>query len=387
MTIKQVNENSPIPKYYQVYSALLDLIKTGEIQPGTALPPTNALTKRFGVSRITLTKAMDMLEAEGIIERQQGRGTFACATSSTAPIVVGILNDLQPETDRYDRQYLWQAIVDGVQRVTSEHNYTLNLIGAQSHFEDHEESRPNVVMNQVDGIIFHPGSEVNEGHHALMQSAIDAGFPVVCVDRYYHEQLTDRAVFNDAEIGYELTLALINRGHQHIAFAQTSEPHVSSVKNRLAGYRQALADHGITFDDELILDIYSRPTPETHVKLLQRIEQNKFTAIFSANDPTTELLLFDLNRLNHDRLKEMNLRTGSDRSIDDLSSTEIVLDIAMIGDVISPYYRHYISLFARHSGHQLGEAAAKLLIGRIKGEITGPSQTVIVPMDIVELNE
>ena len=58
----------------------------------------------------------------------------------------------------------------------------------------------------------------------------------------------------------------------------------------------------------------------------------------------------------------------------------------MIGDVISPYYRDYITIIAQHSGHKLGKAAAELLIGRIKGEITGPPQTVIVPMDIVELS-
>ena len=385
MVIKQVDENSPVPKYFQIYSALSELITTGEIPAGNALPPTNVLTQRFGVSRITLTKAMDMLEVEGIIERHQGKGTFARDIVPSTPKTIAILNGMSHNTQRFEHPFLWQAILDGAQHTTSDFNFALNLIGPETCQQENGKSGLDALVNHMNGLIFHPGSQANDECIAFVNGAVAQNFPVVLVDRYYEEMMTDRALFNDEEVGYALTQALIDKGHRRIAFALSNETKVSSVRNRLLGYQLALESNGIAFDTALVLDIYSQPSTETHLQLLHQIETNKFSGVVIANDPTTENLLFDLIRLNHDRLKEINLRTGSGQSIDNPLLMEIALEIAMIGDVISPYYRHYISIIARHSGHKLGEAAAKLLVGRINGEITGPPRTVIVPMEIIEL--
>jgi GntR family transcriptional regulator, N-acetylglucosamine utilization regulator len=65
------------PVYLQIAAALRHLLRTGRVAPGAALPPEHALAKRFGVSRMTMRQANDVLEREGLIERQRGRGTFA----------------------------------------------------------------------------------------------------------------------------------------------------------------------------------------------------------------------------------------------------------------------------------------------------------------------
>jgi GntR family transcriptional regulator len=65
------------PVYLQIAAAVRDLLRSGRIVPGAALPPEHALARRFGVSRMTMRQANDMLEREGLIERQRGRGTFA----------------------------------------------------------------------------------------------------------------------------------------------------------------------------------------------------------------------------------------------------------------------------------------------------------------------
>jgi DNA-binding LacI/PurR family transcriptional regulator len=294
------------------------------------------------------------------------------------------MNDLSLNSQRYDRQFLWQGILDGVQRTTSENGFLLNLIGPETPLQ-HEDTSPSAALwNHVNGLILHPAAHVNSECVDFIEAACTRGFPVVLVDRYFEELTTDRVVFNDEEVGFILTEFLINQGHTQIAFALTNEPSATSVRNRLNGYRSALEHSGIVFDDQLILDIYSQNAVETHLRLLQEMATKKFTAVFTANDPTTEKLLFDLIRLNHDRLKEINLRVSAGETVNALSFPEIALTIAMIGDVISPYYRNYISIIARHSGYKLGQAAARLLIGRVNGKITGPPQTVIVPMEIME---
>ncbi|OYY07395.1 MAG: hypothetical protein B7Y70_14855 [Rhizobiales bacterium 35-68-8] len=55
--------------------ALLDV---NDIQAGGRLPPERTLAEQFGVSRRAVRYALDLLEAEGRITRQQGRGTLIC---------------------------------------------------------------------------------------------------------------------------------------------------------------------------------------------------------------------------------------------------------------------------------------------------------------------
>src|SRR3546814_19066859 len=44
--------------------------------PGGARPGENALAAEYGVSRLSIRRSLDALEAESLIERRQGRGTF-----------------------------------------------------------------------------------------------------------------------------------------------------------------------------------------------------------------------------------------------------------------------------------------------------------------------
>jgi GntR family transcriptional regulator len=62
------------PLYAQVREALREEISG--MEPGEAIATEAALEERFGVSRITIRKALDDLEGEGLVVRQQGRGTF-----------------------------------------------------------------------------------------------------------------------------------------------------------------------------------------------------------------------------------------------------------------------------------------------------------------------
>lgn len=61
----------------QVRDRLLDLIKSGDIDPDGRLPTERALADRFGVGRRYVRQALDALEAEGLVWRRQGKGTFA----------------------------------------------------------------------------------------------------------------------------------------------------------------------------------------------------------------------------------------------------------------------------------------------------------------------
>jgi len=76
MHFKKIDKSSPIPAYYQVKEAIHTKIKDGEIQPGDQLLSENQLSELFNISRMTVRKAIDQLVDEGLLLREQGKGTF-----------------------------------------------------------------------------------------------------------------------------------------------------------------------------------------------------------------------------------------------------------------------------------------------------------------------
>jgi GntR family transcriptional regulator len=71
-----VSRRSPVPLYYQVESVLRDEVAARAYAEGAPLPTEEAMVRRFGVSRITVRRALERLAQEGLIYRVPGRGTF-----------------------------------------------------------------------------------------------------------------------------------------------------------------------------------------------------------------------------------------------------------------------------------------------------------------------
>jgi GntR family transcriptional regulator len=77
-----------IPIYLQIKSYILDKIKSGEYLAGTKIPTERELSIELGVSRNTVSAAYKELLLEGVLEAQQGRGTFVKATETDAGVEV-----------------------------------------------------------------------------------------------------------------------------------------------------------------------------------------------------------------------------------------------------------------------------------------------------------
>ncbi len=72
----RIERASAVPIYYQIQQHFRDLIESGRLRPGDALPPESLLASRLGVSKMTVRQAMRELEVAGLITRSRGRGTF-----------------------------------------------------------------------------------------------------------------------------------------------------------------------------------------------------------------------------------------------------------------------------------------------------------------------
>lgn len=65
-----------LPVYQRLADALRQLITDGELKPGDRAPSENSLAEEFGLAPGTVRSALDVLVAERVLERFQGKGTF-----------------------------------------------------------------------------------------------------------------------------------------------------------------------------------------------------------------------------------------------------------------------------------------------------------------------
>ena len=80
----RVDRTSPVPFYFQLKKLLAEEIVAGRWLPGDRLPSEPSICDHFEVSRTTVRQALGELEAEGLIRREKGRGTFVAEPRSTS---------------------------------------------------------------------------------------------------------------------------------------------------------------------------------------------------------------------------------------------------------------------------------------------------------------
>lgn len=78
--LKMMYAQSAVPLYIQIASALRHRIETGYWQPRQKISTLEELEREFEVARVTVRLAIELLESEGLVHRQQGRGTFVADT-------------------------------------------------------------------------------------------------------------------------------------------------------------------------------------------------------------------------------------------------------------------------------------------------------------------
>ncbi|MYD11505.1 MAG: PLP-dependent aminotransferase family protein [Chloroflexi bacterium] len=80
-----LNRHSEAPLYRQLIEQIREQIASGALPAGARLPPSRALARRLGVSRISVVNAYSELRAAGYLSARAGRGTFVAVQGGAAP--------------------------------------------------------------------------------------------------------------------------------------------------------------------------------------------------------------------------------------------------------------------------------------------------------------
>ncbi|MDO9092824.1 MAG: histidine utilization repressor [Rubrivivax sp.] len=89
------SRNTAGAPYTRIKQHLKDGLAAGRWQPGALMPSEAELVAAFGVSRMTVNRALRELQAEGLVQRTQGVGTFAAELHKVSSTLT--INDLHEE--------------------------------------------------------------------------------------------------------------------------------------------------------------------------------------------------------------------------------------------------------------------------------------------------
>lgn len=238
--------------------------------------------------------------------------------------------------------------INGIESIAYNRGY--HVIISQSH-ESYEREVVNVehlASRSVDGLLVSLSSETDRVDH--FRNLHEKGFPIVFFDRIAEEIETFKVVVDNYKGAYNATKHLIDSGYTRIAHV-TSAQHLSISKERLEGYKAALADHGIALEESLIRFcnhggmIYAEL--EEAVKSLTAMK-NRPDAIFSAGDRLT------ISCLN--ALKSNGFRIPEDIGLVGFSNSPLV-------ELLSPALS-----VVKQPAFEMGQVATELLIQLIESK-------------------
>jgi len=99
-----MNKKTSIPLYFKIESLMRNKILSGQLEPGNKLPTESDLIERFGVSQITIRKALSNLERDGLIVRNRAKGTFVAETIPMRKkfVITNQVYNILEDADRYE---------------------------------------------------------------------------------------------------------------------------------------------------------------------------------------------------------------------------------------------------------------------------------------------
>jgi len=255
----------------------------------------------------------------------------------------------------------YAGVVQGIEQVVAATGRRI-LVGTTNEDADLERQLlSDFLGRQVEGLVVVPVG----GDAARFLPERLGGIPLVLASRTVDGVEADAVLIDDVEGARQAASQMLDEGHRRIAFLGNKET-VSTGRRRLAGFRAALEQRGLTVDDDLVVfGLQEASASEAATRDLLATDDPP-TAIFAAN-----------NRISVGVLRALSQRGGG-------SPTAAVprlfaFDSFDFADM-APVPLSVID----HDPVELGRASARMLLARLDGSAEGePPRLVELPVHIV----
>lgn len=237
-------------KHQRVFDHLSRDIVAGRYQAGQKLPSESALVRRFGVSRITIGHALRELQQRGLIDRVAGSGTYVRDVSVHARkgLLFGLIIPNLGETE------IFEPICQGIVASHEAKGHALLWAHADAGSRDKEQQALQLcrqsIERGVNGVFFAPLEMTERSgdiNRRVMRMLRQAGIAVVLLDCRPKDAgpraHVDMVGIDNHRAGYLAAEHLLRMEARRVGFVAYRNQ-ASTVRLRIAGYRDALAAHG-----------------------------------------------------------------------------------------------------------------------------------------------
>jgi LacI family transcriptional regulator len=256
--------------------------------------------------------------------------------------------------------YFMSSVISGIEKITYQNGYGL-LINQSQESVNQEISCVNTMFNShVDGLLVSLAYDTKNLAH--FDSLLEKNIPIVFFDRVLDSPGCMSIVIDNFKAGYEATAHLIGQGCRNIVHL-TGNLLRNVYSDRLLGYKMALTENGIVFDQKMVFE--SGLNMEDGKAIVQKILKMKPRpdGVFASNDTSAVAVIMEL------------LNAG----------VKVPGDIAVVGfnnDPLSQVIQPRLTT-VDYPAMEMGELAAKSLIDRLKDPQSDSISTVVLKHSLI----
>jgi DNA-binding LacI/PurR family transcriptional regulator len=238
-----IDPSDVTPLYHQIAADIREKIASGELAVGARLEPNRDLVNRYGVSVVTINKALTLLVSEGLIYTRVGRGTFVARRPVAKPAdaagdgEVGLLGFVLRDLG----SPYFSLIAYAAQERADAVGYGLVFATSSRGLDNEEQQIRRLRRLGVGGLII-ASMRRHYGTDEPVRELLNGGIPFVMVSFTDGEGVP--FIGTDLErTGYLAAQHLLSAGRERIGYVSDRRGS-SPGELRKRGYRRALAEHG-----------------------------------------------------------------------------------------------------------------------------------------------
>ncbi len=257
-------------------------------------------------------------------------------------------------------------ISDSAVTISADMGYNVMISFSSTTQKGERSCIENLLERMVDGIIFLPKQDPEEDYSNILSTIRNAGVKVVLIDRYFNEIKADSVVTDNIKGGRLATEYLLKLGHKKILFFMDSRK-ASSTTDRLEGYREAMTEADLLFDDDMIAPVKMGENARNIAKEILS-KRKDITAIFTSGDH----LAYDVMLA----CKEIGKKIPDDISL--VGFDDILLGPHRIGELLTPPLTT-----VRQNFSAMVKQAIELLISKIKNNLPDKGETKYIEPELI----
>ncbi|MED4037619.1 catabolite control protein A [Niallia taxi] len=220
------------------------------------------------VKPATRKKVLEVIDRLGYRPNAVARGLASKKTTTVGVVIPDISSTFYAELAR------------GIEDIATMYKYNIILSNSDQNKEKELHLLNTMLGKQVDGIVF-MGGNITEEH---VQEFEKSPVPIVLAASVESSKKISSVNIDYAQATYDAVKSFVEKGHKVIALVLGSLEEPINSDHKLEGYKRALADSGIAFKEELVIegDYTYESGMESFDKLMELDE--KPTAIFVGSD-------------------------------------------------------------------------------------------------------